>query len=194
MSDTFEARLLRFWKLLVPPQITSTLDFWSLTVKHNQTHGFFNHSLWGERINNLVTFECLEDSSTAPQRSLVDWLIRDRFLIAPLRKAPIENGPRWWSYNLTDQRFLSMWNVKLCHKTCQGMQFWCLSLGEIINFVLLSQSSSQWDSTWETILTQALLRSLILGNVLFEFHSFTFYKAGLWVYISTVVKTPPCLL
>ena len=84
-----------------------------------------------------------------------------------------------------------MWNVKLCHKTCQGMQFWCLSLGEIINFVLLSQSSSQWDSTWETILTQALLRSLILGNVLFEFHSFTFYKAGLWVYISTVVKTPP---
>ena len=34
-------------------------------------------------------------------------------------------------------------------------------------------------------------QKLKLGNVLFEFHSFTFYKAGLWVYISTVVKTPP---
>ena len=60
--------------LLVPPQITSSLDFWSLTVKHNQTHGLFNDSFWGERINNLVAFECLEDKygTSAELRGLID--------------------------------------------------------------------------------------------------------------------------
>ena len=84
--EVSRTRLLHFWKLPPEPQQITTLDIF---VKTNQRYFFQS-----EKISNLVAFECLGDS-TATQRSFVDWLIRDRFLIAPLRKAPIENGPRW---------------------------------------------------------------------------------------------------
>ena len=57
----------------------------------------------------------------------------------------------------------------------------CWGWGDIINFVLLSQPSSQWDLTWETILTQAVLGSFEWENFFFECWNCTFYKPGMFM-------------
>ena len=57
----------------------------------------------------------------------------------------------------------------------------CSGWGDIINFVLLSQPSSQWDLTWETILTQAVLGSFEWENFFFECWNCTFYKPGMFM-------------
>ena len=108
------------------------------------------------RCSSCAFFNSFFRENEAQRSWFTGWLISDRFLIAGLRKAPIESGPRWWSDNLPA---LPPW-ISKCHK-CRGMQF-CPNWGDIINSVLLSPDPrSQWDLTWETILTQALLGSWI---------------------------------
>ena len=160
MSDTLpETRLLRFWKLPLSRTPTNHLYHWFL-VSHGQTQSntwlVQSFSTRGEDWHLSGFWMFVGQVRQAAQRSFVDWLIRDRFLIAPpcgKHRSKMDQGGDRIICLIT--HFLNMKVSQKCHG---GMQF-CSSWGDIINFVLLSQSSSQWDLTWETILTQAVLGS-----------------------------------
>ena len=115
-------------------------------------------------------------STASPQRSFVDWLIRDRFLIAPSRKAPIENGPRWRSYNLPDRCFLNIKNVSHLWNAVLP------ALGRHYQFCLVKPTpkSMRFDTRNNTHSSSS--RKLIQWeNFFFECWNCTFYKPGMFM-------------